>query len=80
MRLLSLLPLGILSLPFVLADDTAHWSALAARSKAGVITLNSESYEQLLASDREYSVSVVLTALPAQFKCQPCQWVPKVSG
>ncbi|OCF55997.1 oligosaccharyltransferase complex subunit gamma [Kwoniella mangroviensis CBS 10435] len=65
--LLSLLPLA-LSLP----ADQEHWAELSSKSKDGIIKLNSQSYHELLADDREYSVSVVLTALPAQFKCQPC--------
>ncbi|KAK4684548.1 oligosaccharyltransferase complex subunit gamma, partial [Tremellales sp. Uapishka_1] len=70
-----LLPLTVLlsSLTLISASDVAFWSSLAAQSKTGVIKLDSQLYEELLASDREYSVSVVLTALPAQYKCQPCQ-------
>jgi oligosaccharyltransferase complex subunit gamma len=67
-----LLPLASF-LSAVSATDAAHWSALAAKAKDGVIKLDSASYEELLSSDREYSATVVLTALPAQFKCQPCQ-------
>ncbi|WWC60794.1 uncharacterized protein I303_103370 [Kwoniella dejecticola CBS 10117] len=66
-----LLPLFSL-LPIAFAADQGHWADLASNSKDGIIKLDSASYEELLASDREYSVSVVLTALPAQFKCQPC--------
>ena len=65
-----LLSLSVLPLAF---GSAADWAAVAARSPTGVIRLNSESYDQLLAPDRNYSVSVVLTALPEQFKCQPCQ-------
>ncbi|WWC89728.1 uncharacterized protein L201_004653 [Kwoniella dendrophila CBS 6074] len=64
--LLSLIP------TIALAADQEHWVDIASKSKDGIIKLDSASYEELLASDREYSVSVVLTALPAQFKCQPC--------
>lgn len=73
MRPLNLAP--FILLPLTIASDISHWSTLASRSKTGVIKLDTESYEQLLSSDRDYSVSVVLTALPAQFKCQPCQSV-----
>ncbi|WVQ78613.1 hypothetical protein IAT38_000699 [Cryptococcus sp. DSM 104549] len=59
-------------LPLALAADVAHWSTLAARAKDGIIKLDSNSYEEILALDREYSVTVLLTALPAQYKCQPC--------
>ncbi|CAD6576916.1 MAG: oligosaccharyl transferase subunit ost3/OST6 [Tremellales sp. Tagirdzhanova-0007] len=64
--------LTLFLLPLSLASTSSHWSTLASRSKTGVIKLDAESYEELLATDRDYSVSVVLTALPAQFKCQPC--------
>ncbi|OCF40625.1 oligosaccharyltransferase complex subunit gamma [Kwoniella heveanensis CBS 569] len=76
MRLTSLISsLSIafsLALPAALAADAEHWAALASKAKDGVIKLDSDSYADILADDREYSVSVVLTALPAQFKCQPC--------
>lgn len=72
MRPLSL-AFALVTLQPSLASDVSHWSTLASRSRTGVIKLNAESYEELLSSDRDYSVSVVLTALPAQFKCQPCQ-------
>jgi oligosaccharyltransferase complex subunit gamma len=73
MRITSLF-LPLLSIPLTLAASTTdHWSALAAKSKDGVIKLDSASYDDLLSSDRDYSVTVVLTALPANVKCQPCQ-------
>jgi len=71
MRITSLL--GVLALPLALASNIDHWATLARQSKDGVIKLDSQSYDDLLAADREYSVSVVLTALPSQYKCQPCQ-------
>jgi oligosaccharyltransferase complex subunit gamma len=64
---------GLLALPLALASNIEHWSTLARQSKDGVIKLDSQSYDDLISPDREYSVSVVLTALPSQFKCQPCQ-------
>lgn len=70
---MRLVTLALLAAPLALASDISHWATLASRSKTGVIKLDAESYEDILASDRDYSVSVVLTALPAQFKCQPCQ-------
>ncbi|WVR05412.1 hypothetical protein IAU60_002427 [Kwoniella sp. DSM 27419] len=72
MRLFPLFLSTLLAIPATLASDAAHWSALAAKSKDGVIKLDSASYDEILSNDREYSVAVVLTALPAQFKCQPC--------
>ncbi|KAK1925155.1 hypothetical protein DB88DRAFT_488109 [Papiliotrema laurentii] len=72
MRFTTLL-LPLLSLPLLaIASSAEHWATLASKSKDGVIKLDSQSYDDLLSADRDYSVSVVLTALPAQFKCQPC--------
>ncbi|KAK8869525.1 hypothetical protein IAR55_000091 [Kwoniella newhampshirensis] len=72
MRAFTFLTSLLVALPLTLASNAAHWSAIASKSKDGIIKLNSESYEDLLALDRDYSVSVLLTALPPQFKCQPC--------
>jgi len=45
----------------------------------GIIKLDSAGYDKLVSSSpsspRNYSVTVVLTALPSQYKCQPCQCV-----
>ncbi|WWD16213.1 hypothetical protein CI109_100639 [Kwoniella shandongensis] len=72
MRPFTLLSSLLLALPLTLASSAAHWSAIAAKSKDGIIKLDSQSYEELLALDRDYSVSILLTALPPQYKCQPC--------
>ena len=69
---LLLLTISSLLLP-ALASDGEHWASIASKSRHGVIKLTSESYEDLLAADRDYSVVTVLTAMPAQYKCQPCQ-------
>lgn len=61
--------LTLLSLPLALATD---WAAQSASARDGVVTLNSASYADLTSPDRDYGVTVVLTALPAQFKCAPC--------
>ncbi|KAL8287459.1 hypothetical protein RQP46_003317 [Phenoliferia psychrophenolica] len=44
-----------------------------ARKNNGIVTLNSNLYDELTAAPREFSVSVLLTAMAPQFKCQPCQ-------
>jgi oligosaccharyltransferase complex subunit gamma len=50
----------------------------------GVIKLDSAGYDKLVSSSpsspRNYSVTVVLTALPSQYKCQPCQCVRESAG
>lgn len=58
-----------LSLPLALAAD---WASQASSARDGVVQLTSASYADLTSPDREYGVTVVLTAMPAQFKCQPC--------
>lgn len=70
----SLLTLALAVIPSVLGDQS-KWIDLAAKSKNGIIKLDSAMYDELLASDRDYSALVLLTALAPQFKCQPCQYV-----
>jgi oligosaccharyltransferase complex subunit gamma len=41
--------------------------------KNGVVELNSALYDELTDGPRDYSVSVVLTAMAPQYKCAPCQ-------
>lgn len=57
----------------VVATNPEKWSKLAESSSDGIIKLDSNSYDELLAPPRNYSVSVLLTALPASFNCAPCQ-------
>ena len=72
--LTGLIPLLAASVRATTQDD---FLAEANDAPNGIITLDSASYERLISSShsspRNYSVSVVLTALPSQFKCQPCQ-------
>ncbi|GAA5857818.1 hypothetical protein JCM8547_005991 [Rhodosporidiobolus lusitaniae] len=67
--LASLLPLLASAAPSKAADK---YRALA-RSSNGLLSLTAAQYDELVAQPRDYSVSVVLTALGAQYKCQPCQ-------
>ncbi|WVO14155.1 hypothetical protein L204_101786 [Cryptococcus depauperatus] len=72
MRLFPLL--SLLGLPLAsTAAKVPDWPSLAAKARDGAIKLNTQSYHDLLALDREYSVTILLTALPAQFKCEPCR-------
>ncbi|GAA5833446.1 hypothetical protein JCM5353_008056 [Sporobolomyces roseus] len=43
-----------------------------AKKNNGLIPLDAKQYDELTSSPRDYSVSVVLTAMGAQYKCQPC--------
>jgi hypothetical protein len=77
----SLSPLaGLVSLLLAASAQASTQDDFLAEANAapnGIIKLDSASYERLVSSSpgspRNYSVTVVLTALPEQFKCQPCQ-------
>lgn len=80
--------LSLLGLP-LLADAASSASSLdsklskfhtlAAKSGDGVVYLNSAQYDELIGGSsassppRNYSVSVILTALNPKFGCKPCQ-------
>lgn len=61
--------LSLLTLPLALATDFAAASAAA---RDGVLQLNTETFNELTAPDREWGATIVLTAMPAGYKCQPC--------
>lgn len=44
-----------------------------AKKHNGLIPLDAAQYDELTSAPRDYSVSVVLTAMGAQYKCVPCQ-------
>ncbi|GAA5841190.1 hypothetical protein JCM11251_003231 [Rhodosporidiobolus azoricus] len=46
-----------------------------ARKSNGLIALNSAQYDEIISQPRDYSVSIILTALGAQYKCQACQLI-----
>lgn len=77
LSLASLAGLVSLLAASVRASTQDDFQAEANAAPNGIITLDSASYERLVSSSpkepRNYSVAVVLTALPPQFKCQPCQ-------
>jgi oligosaccharyltransferase complex subunit gamma len=65
-------PYLLLLAAFASASDRSD--KLAKLTAAGsVLRLNSATYDEFTAGARDYSLSVVLTALGPQFKCQPCQ-------
>ena len=77
----SSLLLALLLLPACLAQSPSarlsKLSKLASSSSDRVIRLNSALYEEFTsgASERDYALSVVLTALKAQFNCAQCRSV-----
>lgn len=44
-----------------------------AKKNNGIVTLDAELYDEITQGARDYSVSILMTAMGAQFKCQPCQ-------
>lgn len=54
------------------ASKLDEFKALA-RKNNGIVKLDSEAYDVITASPRDYSVSIVLTAMAPQYKCAPCQ-------
>lgn len=69
--LLSSLLLAALLPALTFATNTDKWRA-AAKRQGGLLTLDAAQYDELVAQPRDYSVSIVLTALGAQYKCVPC--------
>lgn len=58
--------------------SNAEVAQFHAAEKGGQIRLTSSSYDRLLSSPRNYSVSVLLTAMAPQFGCGPCaQFAPE---
>jgi len=52
------------------SDKIAKFSSLAAK-RNGLIQLDSKLYDEITSAPRNYSVSIVLTALQPQYKCNP---------
>lgn len=44
-----------------------------AQRNGGLVSLDSAAYDELTAAPRDFSVTVVLTALGEQIKCMPCR-------
>ncbi|PLW06203.1 hypothetical protein PCANC_26646 [Puccinia coronata f. sp. avenae] len=53
-------------------DRLAKLTALTKAGK-GVAPLNDKLYDEILSGPRNFSVTLLLTALGSQFQCQPCQ-------
>lgn len=47
------------------------------RANNGIINIDSALYDEITQNPRDYSVSIVLTAMGPQYKCQPCQSVTR---
>ncbi|KAI5478364.1 oligosaccharyltransferase complex subunit gamma [Pseudohyphozyma bogoriensis] len=69
--LLAALPL-LSTVSAATAATKEKFKAIAKRNN-GLIKLNSASYDELVDGPRDYSVTVLLTAMGAQYKCSPCQ-------
>ncbi|KAH7103917.1 oligosaccharyl transferase subunit OST3/OST6 family [Auriculariales sp. MPI-PUGE-AT-0066] len=74
MRLLRVAAAALSTLPLAAFAQTAQekFQALAAQN-GGVVALDSKLFREITSKDREWSVTVQLTALGAAFKCAPCK-------
>ncbi|BGP40630.1 oligosaccharyl transferase subunit ost3/OST6 [Rhodotorula kratochvilovae] len=71
---MQLVPLVLALLPaLAAASPTLDKYRALARKTGGLLSLNTQQFDELTAPQRDYSLTVVLTALGAQYKCQPCQ-------
>ncbi|GAA6018729.1 hypothetical protein JCM10207_005558 [Rhodosporidiobolus poonsookiae] len=73
MHLPALLAAALLPALALAASPTLEKYRALARKSGGLLSLNAQQYDEITAHPRDYSVSVVLTALGTQYKCQPCQ-------
>ncbi|KAG0339899.1 hypothetical protein BG004_006632, partial [Podila humilis] len=55
----------------LLAKKVARLQAKATANK-GIISLDSNAFEEVLAKPRNYSMVVLFTAMSSEFKCIPC--------
>lgn len=74
---LLLLPAFFLSLTSTsassLSPKTQKLHDLARSSKSGIVILDSPLYDEFVEGPRDYSITVLLTAMGKEFKCGPCQ-------
>lgn len=73
MLLLSLFALFALPLCLAATKDTQDDLVRLAKASNGIIKLDERTYDLLTASDREWSATIVFTALDARRKCGPCK-------
>ncbi|KAH9449546.1 hypothetical protein KEM48_006682 [Puccinia striiformis f. sp. tritici PST-130] len=70
-----LLLLSLLLLPLLATANDTSIAKLVALTKAGngLAPLNDKLYDEIFSAPRNFSLTLVLTALGSQFQCQPCQ-------
>ncbi|GAA6032328.1 hypothetical protein JCM8097_008121 [Rhodosporidiobolus ruineniae] len=73
MLLPSLLLAALLPATVLAATPQLDKYRALARKNNGLLSLNAREYDELTSQPRDYSVSVVLTALGQQYQCKPCQ-------
>lgn len=71
---LSTLLLALLPALAAASPTLDKYRALSKKS-GGLLSLSTQQFDELTGPQRDYSLTVVLTALGAQYKCQPCQCV-----
>ncbi|GAA5930932.1 hypothetical protein JCM3775_000756 [Rhodotorula graminis] len=69
---LSTLLLALLPALAAASPTLDKYRALSKKS-GGLLSLSTQQFDELTGPQRDYSLTVVLTALGAQYKCQPCQ-------
>ncbi len=74
LNLSSVVSVSLLCLQsLVVAQSTREQFAALAASHGGIIKLNSKTFDALTAADRDWSASVVLTAVEGhKVTCEPC--------
>ncbi|KAI0093954.1 oligosaccharyl transferase subunit OST3/OST6 family [Irpex rosettiformis] len=73
MLLLPLLALFAFPLCLAATKDTREDLVRLAKAGNGIIKLDERTYDSLTASDREWSATIVFTALDTRRKCGPCK-------
>ncbi|GJN91011.1 hypothetical protein Rhopal_004025-T1 [Rhodotorula paludigena] len=70
---LTALALAVLPALVAAASPTLEKYRALSKKSGGLLSLSAAQYDELTSTPRDYSVSIVLTALGSQYKCQPCQ-------
>ncbi|TNY21865.1 hypothetical protein DMC30DRAFT_362591 [Rhodotorula diobovata] len=55
------------------ASSTLDKYRTLSKKSGGLLSLSAQQFDELTGPSRDYSVSIVLTALGSQYKCHPCQ-------
>jgi oligosaccharyltransferase complex subunit gamma len=73
LNLVALLALPLLSLAAKKPSTSTFDTYFAKQSSSSPIEVDEKGYNELTTASRDYSVAVLLTALPAKYACQICR-------